>query len=271
MFPPDLRPPPEPLGFSARPSPTPGALGVPRPNGGRPSAVLDSPPAHGPPGFLTQHLPGPFSVSRPTTARPGALACPPRLRPPPGVPVLPRPPPAPGLTRAPPPDLRARGNLGFPASPAPSIASPPARTGAAIRVLYRILEMFSTRLNPPQHQIPPLQLGLFLLGAGVGGSVSKENHSGNRCLAVPSMVRSRSGGAGFRGDRWRGDPRPGHLHHPCTRPCPCTNRAPFTLFVSQPSSILLQTHRVSLQISNVFGSKKHKTTPTQKQRYVIYM
>ena len=61
------------------------------------------------------------------------------------------------------------GHLGFPASPAPLIASPPARTGAAIRVLYRILEMFSTRLNPPQHQIPPLQLGLFLLGAGGRG------------------------------------------------------------------------------------------------------
>ena len=78
----------------------------------------------------------------------------------------------------------------------------------------------------------PCSWAYFYWGQGVGGSVSKENHSGNRCLAVPSMVRSRSGGAGFRGDLWRGDPRPGHLHHPYTRPCPCTNRAPFYFFVS---------------------------------------
>ena len=169
MFPPDLRPPPEPLGFSARPSPTPGALGVPRPNGGRPL---------GRSGFSARpRAPG---VPHPTSAR-AIFGFPPDHRPP-RCPCLPPPtPPAPGRPRAPPPAPRPRahpcptarptgpGHLGFPASPAPSLASPPARTGAAIRVLYRILEMFSTRLNPPQHQIPPLQLGLFLLGAGGRG------------------------------------------------------------------------------------------------------
>ena len=131
VFPPDLRPPPEPLGFSARPSPTPGALGVPRPNGGRPL---------GRSGFSARpRAPG---VPHPTSAR-AIFGFPPDHRPP-RCPCLPPPtPPAPGCPRAPPPAPRPRahpcptarptrpGHLGFPASPAPSLASPPARTGAA--------------------------------------------------------------------------------------------------------------------------------------------
>ena len=129
MFPPDLRPPPEPLGFSARPSPTPGALGVPRPNGGRPlgrSGFSARPRAPG--------VPHPTSARAifgfPPDHRPPRCPClPPRLRPPPGVPVLPRPPPAPGLTRAPPPDLRARGTWGSPPRQLRRSPAPPPERG----------------------------------------------------------------------------------------------------------------------------------------------